>query len=261
MNYEKEQEEFIKISIQISMSNNKGYYMYKHENFRFVDEFFDEFSYLNKNKEDIENLYNFAKRIFVGNSKINEIFTYRQLEGFVLWNKNETSNWSSSWFDKGVLIKIDDHSYNCDLCSLTVAEQKRKDYIKYSIFYLPFSVEKKLVTMNNTKDNYLKIQSNDGHICRRTDMTYEEFISLRANMTPDEYEEHNKNIKKALSDVAKNMFSLTKENPIRIYMCGTDDTSFTCYTNNMKNANRIVENILNTPSMNTIQKAGFFFSN
>jgi len=228
--------------------------MHNHKNLRFVDKFFDEFSHLNKNKDDVENLYNFAKRITCSNTSMDEIFTYRQLEGFVIWDKFETSNWAPAWFDIGVLIMVDDHSYACDLPSIRTKKNQLKDDAKYSIYNFPYHIQKKWLEKNR------RIVSTDGHVCGRSELTYDELEEIKEKMNTTETSEYANNMWKQESHYSDKSF-LTKENPVRIYMCGTDDYSYTCHTSNMKKANEIISDILNEPSMTTLFKNEFFFSN
>ena len=223
------------------------------KNFQFVNEFF-------KDKETFENHESLQKYASYLLQSHNELFVYRVMEGFLLWDKKDAFRWSSPWFENGVLLCVDDCSYN-DTPTIGELKERHLKYEKYNAYNLPEKYQKEFFCSPIKKGQCRTrlIVSNKLNKCSRAQLTHQEYIEFRYRMNNEEKKEHNNNIKhtKFFTD----LHTMSYEYPVKIYLCGTDDTSYSYYAESVKVANDIIDNLTKKPNFDTLEKLGFVFTN
>jgi hypothetical protein len=184
-----------------------------------------------------------------------DLFIYRLMQGFILWNKADAHNWAGPWLNKAALCLVTDYRFDPKLKSIYEKIEHWRTYEQYNKFNLPYKFQKEL------EKNMILI-SNSGDKCSRSQMTYEEKQHILKQLTTKELEEYNLKITKKIIYHKSNIYiEPTIEHPIEIYLCGNDDTSYTYCCENVERAKDIINQIEINPNFKKLKSLGFKFTN
>jgi hypothetical protein len=166
--------------------------------------------------------------------------------GFIDWT-DLPECWAGPWDSKYVFYKIVNHSLQ-DLPSREELELSFKKSARTAAWIYPKRLKDNYYT--DIKDRYVKR------------MTYQEYIKLCNDMTAAEAEEFEKNVEQYISRRYKEINQiLTFETPVRIYMCGTDDTSYSLCVQTPEDAISIIDDLSNNSTWENLRNMGFVFTN
>lgn len=160
-----------------------------------------------------------------------------KISGLIEWKENP-ENWCGPYLDKYVYCTIIDHSYDCDLKTLESVMLDWKNYKKYSTYSFP----KRVIELIKFNGN-MEYTDGDGNkkSCFRSSLTHEEYTSAVNNLTKEETNEYNKNVRKPHLEPKA---ILCKECPIMIRLSGNDDISYSTTVSNMNVAKRTLDEIV-----------------
>ena len=166
--------------------------------------------------------------------------------GFILWNEDEAHIWAGPWCGIGVFFKICDYSKVkwIQTCEERDASLKRRALYGYYTF--PYKSRKLL-------DN-LRVSKNPD------ELTSVERSMLLSVISEEEYMEYFSNYGKVYDNLLKE-FSVTVEHPIKLYLCGNDDTSYSASFARPDLAIDALKEIDANPTMKTLNKFDFKFTN
>ncbi len=147
------------------------------------------------------------------------LFTTVLETGFIIWSKEEAHNWAGPWDGRAALCIITNHEMDCDLKS----KQEMKEHIISQEIYNMFNYPDRLIKNINRE-----IISNQGDKCSRHLLTHEEYLYfIKPLMTVEERIKANEKIDERMQNrLSKIEYMVTIEKPIRIYLCGNDDTAY-----------------------------------
>jgi len=168
--------------------------------------------------------------------------------GFIEWNIDEAFVWAPPFEKNGVFCRVTNHSYDYGLNGLATELSSNLDHQTYSYFNLPEKYKALINKIRNSDRDWEKL-------------TYQELLIVRNEMTSEELHEHNELCKNRVKDREVNDFFLTIERPYWVYLCGLDDVSYSCAVATDYEAIDIVKQLIKTPTLETLDKLNFKFTN
>jgi hypothetical protein len=165
--------------------------------------------------------------------------------GFFTWDQYPEC-WAGAWGGTHVLFKITDHSLVHYLHSAETVRSKRRDYEKYSVFNFPYRF----------RDTVLNSEKTPG----RSRLTHAEMLFFSSQMTLEEHQNRDAKLAQFEPHDFSIQDSLTSERPIKLYLAGTDDTSYSATFSSIEEANKRLMQLVENPTWDDL-KNDFHFSN
>ena len=180
-----------------------------------------------------------------------------QMSCFIKWNAEEADAWGGPWPGDTVLCTISDarlNPYHISNPLLTVEENLRLGDIRdaSSVYYFPYRL---------TRDIDLKMLYK-GTPCSRSELTAPEISDMMAKMTAEEHAERELTLKKVRnSRYAERLAYPSVDYPFRLYMCGSDDSSYACCYAGAEEAVNALTAMAGNPSFAILEEYGLVFTN
>jgi len=200
------------------------------------------------------------------NSEYADCFPPRLVDsGMIDWkNKEEAACWGGAWEERYAACKITDYTLCLDIPTIEMVNCQENKFYNYSLHYIQFQALKRMFGWR--KDfidaghyGYFLLSTKDGKECSRSELTHAELETFLRNATPEELAYREQKIKKENKHIWWKE-TPTKEFPVKIYMFGNDDCSYSKMCKNENEAIKIVNEIIKHPKMEYIHK-NFVFTN
>lgn len=175
--------------------------------------------------------------------------------GLIEWPDNPSS-WGGAFSGKYALCRIEDHSLSHGLVSKLARTVNLLEHVKYSKFYFPSEMQNKY-----EKTLLCKVGVETAMRCKLTESELEKWSEEFKRRFYAKYWEAEA---KRIEDFARLMEepSVTIETPIRFYLCGNDDTSYTQVYESKRSAINALQALLSSPNWNMLIKVlRFKFTN
>lgn len=149
--------------------------------------------------------------------------------GMLKWEDETACCWGGPYKGNYVFGKIEDYSLTCgELKSLAEIAEYWRTYFKYSTYCFQHgSLQKYFPYMDRQFSTFLQISS-DGTHCGRSSLTHQELELFLSRAPKEEKDYREEKIKEELEGTIT-QYTLSIELPVRFYLCGNDDTSYSGY--------------------------------
>lgn len=174
--------------------------------------------------------------------------------GFLNW-ENNPEQWSGPWMGNFVFYVVSDHSKE-DLVSEDAIKSKYIEYVMSSRYSYPSNIINKCFT----EDNFICFVN--GQKCSRSELTMDERREIMANMSRQEIMDLSISIKNQIRHFhnVEIKADVCKERPFKIFLVGTDDTSYSKTFATKEEALSMLAKLEQTSSWDIIFK-DFVFTN
>lgn len=176
----------------------------------------------------------------------------------IKWPDNDAFNWFGPFEGNYVFCRIEDYTYVYpDIPTEEEIDLKQKTFEMYMSYNIP---PKAFSRIFNHDKLFFITKGTDGKEYSRSSLTHEEYQKVILELTEEEMKQRDYNIKHNL----KFKWSLTevnKEFPVKIYLCGDDDDSYTKLDRNKKEADEEVENLIDINNDMRYIKKNYIFTN
>jgi hypothetical protein len=193
-------------------------------------------SYLERYKEDCAD---YLRRLCQG----------KLINCMIAWNSEEAFRWSGPWQGNHVLCSVDDarcrSPYTLKTAQETVDFLRRME--EHSAFLFPSRLTKIL-----HKDKPSQIDK----------ISDEDMAWLLQAMSLDERKTREQKLETCFAKIERERYSHpSSDYPYRVYLCGTDDTSYSrCYASEHEAMNAI-QSLAHTPTFENLEALGLMFTN
>jgi len=178
----------------------------------------------------------------------NNVFPNPTESGMVRLHRRNKVCWSSSFDWQGseyVFCNITDHSFDLNILTVEQVKLSERVYEQYSKYNIPYSYQER----EWTKEHFL-VTSKDGSLASRGRLTHHELVLFNIGCTDVEMAYY-KNKLKLKNDTWANE-EATIERPIKVYMCGTDDTSYSAAFVGMEDAKKKIKDYEQTGVLDSL---------
>lgn len=193
------------------------------------------------------------------------------MSGMIDWKDEEdASNWAGPWDKRYVGCKIENYSLTLDLPTIAMIKEEERKFWFYNSSNIRRDVFRRIFKDHpdfpheydkQTKNAfYLIMKATTGQECSRMEMTQEEVDYFLANATEEEKRYREMEIENKTKNLNLWKETPTKEFPVKIYLFGNDDLSYSKVCYNVKEAEKIVNEIIEKPKMKYIYD-NFVFTN
>lgn len=182
--------------------------------------------------------------------------------GFLKWDNNESWIWSGDYNGCYCAFIIDSYSNAEPL--LTKAEmdihQLKSD--KYCSFSWPPNILYKYFDNDILVDYGFKFHFDDSDkVYVRNQLTEDEYNHLISVCTGDELNIHKSKLELLNSCFRWSNCEFTVETPIRLYLYGTDDTSYSIFVDTIETANETLIKLEKLPTFDNLKSLNGHFTN
>lgn len=169
--------------------------------------------------------------------------------------------WGGPFKGNYIFCKIEDYSLTVgELKSLAEIAEHWETYIQYSTHNILYSGRALKKYFPELQEWYFIQKTKDGSECSRTQFTHSELLHYLNNATKEELEHRQQMIREERERLITNR-ELSIELPIKFFLCGNDDTSWTNYYATSAEALVDFDFLLNEqPDIGYIQR-NFVFTN
>jgi len=147
--------------------------------------------------------------------------------GMLKWSDIDAYRWYGAFEGNFVFFRLTDHTNDPNLPTLQEIEEKKLNYKKFSRFSWPYDYPKKILG-----ENWDLVEVN-GKTCSRSTLTQKELDELVALSTYDQLKYY---LDKTQEKFDWEKSSPSKEFPVKLYLCGNDDDSWTKLFTNLRTA-------------------------
>lgn len=147
--------------------------------------------------------------------------------GMLKWSDVDAYRWYGAFEGNFCFFRLTDHTNVPDLPTLEEIEKKMLDYKKFSRFSWPYDFPDKILG----KD--WNIVTLHGQVCSRSTLTQEELNQLVHNANSEQFKYW---LDKTQEKFDWDKTTPSKEFPIKLYLCGNDDDSWTKLFTNLRTA-------------------------
>jgi|GEM_PF-6483811 len=149
--------------------------------------------------------------------------------GMLKWEDGSANCWGGPYKGNYVFCKVEDHTFTVgNLKSLAEIAEHWKSYITYSTHNTINGGRALQKYFPEIKDWYFIQKTTDGKECSRTSFTHQELQHYLTNATKEELAYREDRIKEKMEGLITN-YALSIELPVKFYLCGNDDCSYTGY--------------------------------
>ena len=188
------------------------------------------------------------------------------ISGMILWDSDTACNWGGPWDEKYVACQITNHTFCYELPSVEQVILTQKVYETYSVYNIS---HKTFFNLFGWRDDILKDNnggyrigfekiSSSGVRCSRSTLTHRELQTFIKHAPCEEVNSWRHRIENLNCDWYKS--TPTKEFPIKIYLYGNDDISYSKCCETSKRAIQIVKSLIKKPDWKIISEE-FVFTN
>jgi len=170
--------------------------------------------------------------------------------GMIKWGF-DAANWAGAWSKEYAFFKIEDYTPTVGLKTKREIRCSQFERERYSMYNLPYSFTQKLNNIVKTKD---------GKECSRSTVSHKELLQFFKEATKEEIKNRKQEIRKDLIEHLEFLIP-HKEKPIRFYLAGNDDCSYTAVFSTADKAFHALKEIEFNPVFNTLSSFSFKFSN
>lgn len=177
---------------------------------------------------------------------------------FILWN-DVPEYWSGPYFKKYVLCSITDYTPQEDLKSTNLLKWEIREKAKYNIKNVPEKY-KKYIDMS---PRLISGKENKIHEWEKHKMNISEYRHILKIIDEKSKKQWFRNQKLEFQkEFNRDILEYpSMDYPVKVYLCGNDDTSYSILTENREKALMIVNDIRNNPTWDNLQNIGFIFTN
>jgi hypothetical protein len=174
------------------------------------------------------------------------------LAEFLVW-PDSPERWAGAWGGTSVFVILEDHSRRYP--APKTAELQRLEHQMHaetSVYSLPVNYQSK----------YLKTVVLNGKQCSSSKLTHADIKELKASMSKEELAAWQSSIDEEIRCLNHDRDAYaTFEKPIRVHLMGTDDTSYSLCFETREDAMEAFDVLKKSPSWETLNNMGFFFTN
>ena len=177
--------------------------------------------------------------------------------GMLEWNNKDADCWGGPFEENYIFCRITDHRFEYPAPkSVREINLEQEIYEEYSGYNVPLPARLRIFPYATKPHGYFIQKTWEGKECSRSMFTHAEYTLMMSELTVEEKAEREQNINYKLK--AKYRWALeqpSKEFPIKIYLCGNDDCSYTRVVLNRQEAQKEFKALLSYGNnMNWIRK-------
>jgi len=184
------------------------------------------------------------------------------VSGMIDWiDKKDAEFWGGAWEGQYAGCRITDYSLCLDIPTLEMVNQQQIKFSKYNSFNIPlYAFERMFKWRPDCNRHTFIVKTIDGKECSRSELTHIELETFLRNATPEEIAYRETEIQRENKEMEWGKEMPTKEFPVKIYLFGNDDCSYTKTCKSDKEALKILQIIVDNPNSKYIHD-NFIFSN
>lgn len=193
-------------------------------------------------------LIGYAKRLAGENTDPNEVAApFNFHSEFIEWHDCPEA-WAGPWAEKYALAVLSDHSLMTRIDTYDVQMAKREHSARTSAYNLP----------GKYKAQFLRTRSYGGKPVGCSSLTYAECQKIRLEMSVEEIAAWDSKVDKSIASSRLDMGGTVHfEKPVRIYMFGNDDTSYSLVLETQESALGVLAKLRETPTWENLNSLGF----
>jgi hypothetical protein len=188
------------------------------------------------------------------------------VEGMMKWREADAHMWAGPFPGPSCYFRIEDHSRTQNIQTANQQMVSWKEHTRFCLFSFPHDVRLRLSAMfpNDEVDNGSFIEDfpqGDGKTTKvsRTNLTHGELGVILEHCTHREIMHYHNRVVRAGENFR--IETPTVERPVKLYMCGNDDTSYTIFCVTIQEALEKLKKLRYIPSNGMLESLGAVFTN
>lgn len=177
---------------------------------------------------------------------------YCALATFIRW-PDMPERWAGAYCSKYAFCTVEDYSLKSGLPTQAVAMATMQQYLDRSVYQLPFQYQQEYTAVRVHGETPVTCSS----------LTHQDTLAVHQKMTPEERTLWKRSIERRMESYEINDLPavITFEKPVRVRICGNDDTSYSLSFESIDTALYAVSRIEENPTWHRLETFGFVFTN